>query len=89
MPNEYREIINDCLSSLNASETRAATAAAMKALESSNRAANNNLLLGEQFPHMMLEGDSDETESAASGMPEEDPNDPEWREPATKPAPRA
>lgn len=84
MPSDYVDLIDECISSLTEADTSAATAAAMKALESSTAANANDLIVGDRFPSLLLEGDSDETESAASGAAEEDPNDPEWTEPAPR-----
>lgn len=84
MPTDYKAIIEDCISNIAEVDTTAATAAAIKALESSTSTTTNNLILGDRFPHMLLEGDSDETESAVSGALEEDPNDPEWIEPPVR-----
>lgn len=84
MPSDYVDLIDECISSLTEADTSAATAAAIKALESSTAANANDLIVGDRFPSLLLEGDSDETESAASGAAEEDPNDPEWTEPAPR-----
>lgn len=82
MPNDYKTIINNCITTI----TEDTNAAVIKALEESTTTKNttSNDLMSDRFPHMLLEGDSDETESAASGVVEEDPNDPEWLEPAPR-----
>lgn len=77
MPSDYKAIINNCIDMAEDPNV-----AALNALPTSTTTAD--LLMGDQFPHMMLEGDSDETESAVSGALEEDPNDPEWFEPAPR-----
>lgn len=74
MPNDYKELIDNCISMAVDD-----SAAAIKALEA-QPIQSNDLHLTDRFPHLMMEGDSDETESAMSGALEEDPNDPEWCE---------
>lgn len=73
MPSDFKNIINDCISLEE--ETNAAV---MKALES-QPPNTNDIQMADRFPNLILEGDSDETESAVSGVLE-DPNDPEWVE---------
>lgn len=43
----------------------------------STQAKSTSIILGENCSHLAILEDSDETESAL----DEDPNDPEWREP--------
>lgn len=76
MPSDFKNIINDCI---NMDEEAAAV---IKALES-QPPNTNNIPMTDRFPNLLLEGDSDETESAVSGV-FEDPNDPEWIETARR-----
>lgn len=70
MPNNYKEIIENCLDIVNQN-----TDENNKKLDQQHR-PNNNSILNDRYPLTILEGESDDTESAM----EEDPNDPEWSE---------
>lgn len=77
MPSDFKNIINECISLEEESN-----AAVIKALES-QPPNTHDIQLSDRFPSLILEGDSDETESAVSGA-FEDPNDPEWVETAPR-----
>lgn len=84
MPNDYKEIINDCLELVNQNSDVKNKDGQQHRPNNTNNTNISNSIANDRFPLTILEGESDDDEDETESAMEEDPNDPEWSEPQKK-----